>query len=243
MSQIIYGTHSVSEALKHTPERVKHVWVDESNPKKFDSIIKASKKAKVPTEEVGRKELDKRCRGGRHQGVICQVDDFSYTSVKSFLDQKQGETPIVIVADQLQDPQNLGGVLRAMGAFGADLLILGKRRGATITPAVAKTSAGAVSVVPVARESSLPNALTRLKEAGFWVYGLEPGTQHPLCDEDLTGKVAIVVGSEGKGISRLAKDRCDRICSLPQRGSIGSLNAAMALSCALYETLRQRTHD
>lgn len=240
MSQIIYGTHSVTEALKHTPERVKRIFVDKRNPKKFDSIIQAAKDSQVPIERVSRRDLEKHCRSVNHQGVVCRVDDFGYTSVKDFLDRDIGENSVVVIADHLQDPQNLGGVLRAMGAFGADLLVLGKHRGATITPVVAKTSAGAVSVVPVARESSLPNAIVRLKEGGFWVYGLEPDTEGRFCDEKLSGKIAIVVGSEGRGISRLVKERCDTLCSLPQQGPIGSLNAAMALACALYEVQCQK---
>jgi len=172
--------------------------------------------------------------------VACSADDFSYTSVKEFLAARSSQMRTAVVADQIKDPQNIGGMLRAMGAFGADLLVVGKHRSAIVTPAVVKTSAGAAGLVPVARENSLPLVIEQFKKSGFWVFGLEADGPERLSEHDLCGDIVIVVGSEDKGLSRLVRQKCDAVCRLPQGGPIQSLNAAAALACALYETARQR---
>jgi len=241
MSRILYGIHSVSEILKHKPEQVRQVWFDPSRERALSEILRMAREAGVPVSQAARSALDEKSEKGKHQGVICQADAFRYTSLKEFLSQESDRYRVCVVADQVQDPQNLGGILRAMGAFGTDLLLVGKHRGATITPAVVNTSAGGASVVPVARENSLPSVLERLKKHGFWVFGLAAAGTTLLSEQDLSGDLALVVGSEGQGLSRLVRERCDVICRLPQQGPIHSLNAAMALACSLYEVARQRS--
>lgn len=240
MSRILYGIHPVFEALKHTPEQVRQVWYEPSREKALAKVILLANEVGVPVSQADRRTLDEKSKSQKHQGVACQADDFRYTSLREFLHQGPKRPRICVIADQIQDPQNIGGFLRAMGAFGADLLVVGKHRGATITPTVVKISAGGASVVQVARESSLPSVLTRLKKEGFWIFGLEADGASLLSDQDLSENIALIVGSEGQGLSRLIKERCDVICRLPQEGSLQSLNAAMALSCSLYEVARQR---
>lgn len=240
MSKILYGIHPVSEILRYQPEKVKYLWIEESKEEKLSKIISLAQKAGIEIELVSRSILDKQCGVPRHQGAACKADDFSYISLKEFLEAKDENNKIIVIADQIQDPQNLGAILRAMGAFGADLLVVGKRRGVGVTPAVVKTSEGGALVIPVARENSLPSVIERLKKDGFWIYGLEPSAKEQLADHDLNDNVVFVVGSEGKGLSQLMKEKCDALCRLPQKGKIQSLNAAMALTCALYESAKQK---
>ena len=153
--------------------------------------------------------------------------------------EQAGEPPFVLVCDGLEDAHNLGAVLRSAEAAGCHGVIIPKRRSVGLNATVAKTSAGAVEYVPVARVSNLTETLRRLKERGLWVYGLDmDGSQW--CQTDLTGAVALVVGSEGHGISRLVREQCDGILSLPMRGNINSLNASVACGITVYEAARQR---
>ncbi len=240
MSKVIYGIHPVSEILRYMPKNVKTLWIDKLKKEKVEKIALLAGKNKIPMEFVSRAFLDKECKRAKHQGVACKAADFSYVSLKEFLERKTEKKRLIVIADQIQDPQNLGSMLRAMGAFGADLLIIGKRRGAGITPAVIKTSEGGALVVPVARENSLSNTIERLKKNGFWVYGLDVDGESDLDSLDLEDNIVLVVGSEGGGLSKLVKEKCHALCRLPQSGKIQSLNAAMAVTCALYETGKQR---
>jgi 23S rRNA (guanosine2251-2'-O)-methyltransferase len=241
MSRILYGIHSVSEALKHMPKQVRQIWYDSSRKKALADILHLAGQENIPVSATDRKTLESKCRNGKHQGIVCQAAEFRYASLKDFLQEDQERSRIIVIADQVQDPQNIGGILRAMGAFGADLLVVGKHRGATVTPAVVKTSAGGATVIPVAKENSLSNVLEQLKKKGFWIFGLEADGETCLSDQDLSGNIALVVGSEGRGLSHLVRKRCDLVCRLPQQGPLNSLNAAMALACSLYEVARQRT--
>lgn len=239
MSRTIYGINPVFEALRYLPEQVRQVLADETKKKNLTKISDLAKTSGVPLSWVSGKQIDKMAPGANHQGIACVADDFSYTSVSEFLEKCTDPKSLVVVADQVEDPQNLGSMLRSMGVFGAQLLVILKNRAAGITPAVVKVSAGAAGIVPVARENALGSVLERFKKSGYWVYGLEADGESFLHEENLSGNVVIVVGSEGKGLSDLVRKRCDHVCKLPAGGPIGSLNAATALACALYEVVRQ----
>ena len=240
MSRIIYGMNPVLETLSHSPDKVRAVYADSSRKVKLSPVLERVRDLDIVVEWIDRRELDKRCNSSSHQGVACLAADFDYTSVKDFL-ASDNETPrTIVVADQIEDPQNLGSMLRAMGAFGADLLVVGKRRSASVTPTVEKTASGAASLVPVARENALPAVLVQFQKAGYWVFGLEADGTTALPEQKLSGKVVLVVGSEGKGLSRLVRERCDVVCRIPGEGKISSLNAAQALVCGLYEIASQK---
>lgn len=239
MSRLIFGINPVREALTHIPQQVRVLWIDRDRRDKLGELIDLAQAGRIKPQWVSRRDLDRECGPTAHQGVACRADDFAYTSVKTFLDRQKEGPGVVVVADRLEDPQNLGSMLRAMGAFGAQLLVVGKKRSATVTPAVVKVSAGAAGLIPIARENALAEVLEKLKAAGYWVFGLEADGPSLLADQDLSGRVVLVVGSEGRGLSRLVRARCDQVCRLPLRGPLRSLNAAQALACALYETARQ----
>ena len=155
--------------------------------------------------------------------------------------EEKGEAPFFILCDELEDPHNLGAILRTAECAGAHGVIIPQRRSVGLTFAVGKASAGAVEYVPVARVTNLSDTLRQLKEVGLWIYGLDMGGSD-WCSTDLTGAMALVVGSEGRGISRLVKEQCDFILSLPMAGHINSLNASVACGIVLYEAARQRRH-
>ena len=165
-----------------------------------------------------------------------------YASVDDILNaaREKGEAPLIVGCDELSDPHNLGAVIRTAECAGAHGVIIPKRRSAGLTAIVAKTSAGAVSYLPVARVPNLTAALKELKERGLWVYGADAGGATSLYDADLKGPAAVVIGSEGYGLGRLVREQCDFLVSIPMKGRINSLNAAAAAAVVLYEAVRQR---
>jgi 23S rRNA (guanosine2251-2'-O)-methyltransferase len=239
MSRIIYGVNPVFEALTHLRGKVRRVVLDRKRRERLGRLATLAHQRHLHVEWADKNALDKIAGDVRHQGAICLADDFDYTSLKDFLAADHPEGRTVVAADGIEDPQNLGAILRAMGAFGANLLLLKRHHAAPITPTVVKVSAGAAGVVDVARESSIPNALDRLKKGGFWVYGLEADGESTLQSQKLTGNLVFVVGSEGRGLSRLVREKCDVICRIPLAGELTSLNAASSVVCSLYETARQ----
>ena len=178
-----------------------------------------------------------------HQGVIALAAVREYATVDDILNaaREKGEPPLIVVCDELSDPHNLGAVIRTADAAGAHGVIIPKRRSAGLTAVVAKTSAGAVAHVPVARVANLPSLLKELKEEGVWVFGTAMNGSTPLYQADLKGPAAIVIGSEGEGMGRLVTENCDFTVSIPMFGKINSLNASAAAAVLLYEAVRQRT--
>ena len=192
--------------------------------------------------EADRHKLDAMSRTHAHQGVIAQAAVREYASVDDILAaaREKGEPPLILVCDELSDPHNLGAVIRTADAAGAHGVIIPKRRSAGLTAVVGKTSAGAVAHVPVARVPNLTALLKELKEAGIWVFGTAANGTTSLYEADLKGPAAIVIGSEGSGMSRLVAETCDFTVSIPMFGKINSLNASAAAAVLLYEAVRQR---
>ncbi len=193
-------------------------------------------------KETDRKKLDTLCGGANHQGVAAFVAAHEYSSVEEILDYAGacGEPPFVIVCDELEDPHNLGAIIRTAEAAGAHGVVIPKRRSASLSFAVGKTSAGALEYMRVARVPNLPAAIDALKKAGCWVYGADMNGEN-YRETDFSGAVALVVGAEGKGIGRLVREKCDFIVSLPMKGKINSLNASVAAGIFMYEIASQRT--
>lgn len=241
--EIVYGKNSVAELLR-SGKPVNKVLLATSGsegPKK--EIIALLQERNIPYQFVARQILDSLTKQGRHQGMAAYVAAQAYAGVDDMmaLAEERREDPLILMLDGLEDPHNLGALLRTADAVGAHGVIIPKRRSVALTGVVAKTSAGAVRYVPVARVSNLVQTLQDLKKRGCWVSGAEAGGKEAF-GADLTGPRVMVIGSEGKGLSRLLRENCDELVSLPLKGQVGSLNASVAGSVLLYEILRQRTN-
>lgn len=248
MSELIYGRRAVLEALKANRRRYYRLWLEGDRPPKPGGIladIQALAGAhNVPVRTIKGGLFDKLMRQGvRAQGVALEVDDYPYVTINDCLDRADAadEPPLLLILDHLQDPQNLGTLMRTAEAMGVHGIVIPDRRSAGITPAVSNTSAGAVEHMLVVQVNNLNRTIDELKPLNIWVAGLEEGPDVPALEEvDLAGAMAIVVGSEGKGLSRLTRDKCDFLVRLPMVGHIASLNAAVAGSIVLYATRRAR---
>lgn len=242
-SEIRIGRRPVIEALK-VGIPINRVWVArESKEGSIREIRQLAREAGIPVLEVERGKLDALAEGVPHQGVAASVLPRAYVEVEDLLAlaEQRGEPPWLVALDGLEDPQNLGGILRTVEAVGAHGVIITKRRSVQVAGAVVKASAGAVDLVPVARVSNLVRTLEHLKNKGCWVVGLSPEGSVLYHQVDLTGGLVLVVGGEGKGLSHLTVKTCDLLVSLPMQGKIGSLNASVAAGIILYEALRQRS--
>ena len=239
---VIEGRNAVLEALRAgTPVDKIYIAKGETDAS-LGHIASTARGKGIVVVEADRRKLDAMSLTHAHQGVIAVAAVRAYATVEDILSiaREKGEPPLIVVCDELSDPHNLGAVIRTAECAGAHGVIIPKRRSAGLTAVVAKTSAGAVSHVPVARVPNLPSLLQELQEAGLWVFGTAADGDTLLYDADLKGPAAIVIGSEGRGISRLVKEQCDFIVSLPMRGHITSLNASVACGIVLYEAARQR---
>lgn len=233
MAEVIYGVRPVIEAL-HSDRREVFEVLDAVGEK---SVASKAAVKRVPVKRVPRQRIEELARGGAHQGVAARVGPYPYSSLKEILATTE---PLVIVLDSVTDPHNLGAVLRAADGAGASGVVLPKDRAVGVTSAAVKASAGASEHVPVARETNLRRALEKMKEAGMWVYALEEAEATAYTDLELSGPVAFVLGSEGRGIRRLVREGCDGAVSIPMRGAVSSLNVSVAAAVLLYEALRQR---
>ena len=235
----ITGRNAVTEALK-TGRPLDSVLVARGERQgSIGAIMARCREQGVPVKEVDSRKLD--AMAPNHQGVIAVAACKEYATVEDLfaLAQERGEPPFFIVCDELEDPHNLGAILRTAEAAGAHGVIVPRRRAAGLTSTVYKASAGAVEYVPVARVANITDTLRDLKKQGLWIYGLDMDGED-WCRTDLTGAMALVVGSEGHGMTRLVKEQCDFILSLPMAGHINSLNASVACGIVLYEAARQR---
>ncbi|MDE6677616.1 MAG: 23S rRNA (guanosine(2251)-2'-O)-methyltransferase RlmB [Ruminococcus sp.] len=235
----IIGRNPVIEALKSgTP--IDTIYID-GNGGSLGLIRRLAKEKGIVVKDTQEKKLSQLAGGASHQGVVATGACGEYVSVEDILEisRKKGTKPFIIICDEIEDPHNLGAIIRTAETAGADGIIIPKRRSASLNATVAKTSAGAVSYVPVARVSNLASCIDTLKENGVWIYGTDAsGTDY--CKTDFTGSIALVIGSEGFGISRLIQKKCDFMVKLPMYGKINSLNASVAGGIFMYEVLRQR---
>jgi 23S rRNA (guanosine2251-2'-O)-methyltransferase len=244
MRETIYGRNAVCECLRAGRRRVYKLFLAQGVKETglVAEIVALAHRTKVAIERVKRAALD-RIGTVNHQGVAAEVSAYPYTALGEILAQAEGrdELPFLLLLDCLEDPQNLGTLLRTAEVVGMHGVIIPKRRAVGITPAVANVSAGATEHLRVTRVTNLTRAIGELKEGGVWVVGLEDLPQARLYSQfDLSGPLALVVGSEGRGMRRLVLESCDVVLRLPMRGHIGSLNAAVAGSIAMYEAWRQR---
>ena len=240
---LIEGRNAVTEALRAGTAIDKLYAAKGGTDHTLSRIIAQAKKAGVVVVEADRRKLDAMSETHSHQGVIAVAAAQSYATVEDILEKATaaGEPPLVVVCDEISDPHNLGAIIRTAECAGAHGVIIPKRRSAGLTAVVAKTSAGAVSYLPVARVPNIPALLKDLQKKGLWVFGTAAGGSVSLYDADLRSPAAIVIGSEGDGMGRLVGECCDFLVGIPMKGRINSLNASAAAAVLLFEALRQRT--
>ncbi len=239
---VLVGRNAVTEALK-AGRGINKILLAEGDKEAFASeIMNLAKERKIICQFVERSKIEAIAAGHRHQGVLAYVAPVEYAELEDILKaaEEKGEAPFLLLLDELEDPHNLGALLRTADATGVHGVLIPKHRSVPLNATVAKTSAGAIEYVPVARIGNIAQTLKALKEKGFWVAGADMDGAQTYYEADLTGSLVLVVGSEGRGMSRLTKEACDFIVSMPMVGKINSLNASVAGSILMYESMRQR---
>ena len=238
---VIEGRNAVLEAFRSGRTIDKIYVLDGCQDGPVRTIVREAKKHGSLINFVTKERLSQLSETGKHQGVIAHAAAYEYSTIDDMLKlaEERGEAPFLILLDNIEDPHNLGAIIRTAETAGAHGIIIPKRRSASLTSIVYKTSAGAVSHIPVARVSNLPATMDKLKEQNIWIYGAEMDGEN-WCSVDYRGGVALVIGSEGNGLGRLVKEKCDFFVSLPMRGKITSLNASVAGGILMYEVARQR---
>ena len=233
---LLIGRNAVTEALKSDREIDTLILMRNNNNPALSRLASMAKEKGAVVKEVDSKKLDFMCGGANHQGVAAYVAAHEYASVEDIFAyaEEKGEAPFIVVCDEIEDPHNLGAIIRTAECAGVHGVIIPKRRSASLNFTVGKTSAGALEYMRVARVSNLASTIDELKEKGCWVYGADmDGTDYK--KTDFSGAVVLVIGSEGKGICKLIRQKCDAIVSLPMKGNINSLNASVAAGILMYE--------
>lgn len=239
---VIEGRNAVIEALRAGTAIDKIYLAKGDTDSALGHIANTARANGVVVVNADRRKLDEMSRTHAHQGVIAVAAVREYASIEDIFQraEEQGEAPLIVLCDELSDPHNLGAVIRTAECAGAHGVVIPKRRSAGLTAIVAKTSAGAVSHIPVARVPNLTALMKELQKRGVWIFGAEMNGTTSLYEADLKGPAAIVIGSEGSGMSRLVAETCDFTVSIPMKGKINSLNASAAAAILLYEAVRQR---
>ncbi len=242
MTDVIYGIKPVLSALESNPATVKEILISRKASDPLTSrLITEAKKNRVKFVNVTRKALSKRAGTDKHQGVVAFVENYNYADIEALLTEDEKRFPFIVALDEIQDPRNLGAIIRCVNVFGGRGIVLPKDRSVSVSPAVMKTSAGAASFTPVVRAGNLVSSLKKMKKHGFWIVGLDPAAPDTIYDLDLTVPLVVVIGNESKGMRRLVKEECDFLARIPMFGEINSLNASAATAVTLSEIVRQRT--
>lgn len=238
----IAGKHPVLEALRSGRE-INKLWFAESAQKNLTlPITVEAKKLGIIIQHVDKRKLDQMVPGVQHQGVVAQAAAYRYADIDEMLAkaQSRGEDPFLLILDEIEDPHNLGSILRTAECTGAHGVIIPKRRSASLNATVYKTSAGAVEHVPVARVTNLAQTIESLKKQGVWIAGADAAAEQDVYQSNFSLPLAVVIGNEGKGMGRLIREKCDFLIKLPMRGQLNSLNASVAAGVLMYEIVRQR---
>jgi 23S rRNA (guanosine2251-2'-O)-methyltransferase len=238
--QVIYGRNPVLEALRSGAE-IERIMIQRDIEGAGRKVYAAAKKAGIPLVTADRRALDREAGGTAHQGVVAYISEFSYSTVDEILAVAAAlrEEPFIVVLDGIEDPRNLGAIMRSADGAGVHGLVIRKNRAAQVTPAAVKASAGAAVHMPAARVAGIPQTIDNLKEQGVWVYGLDMDGEN-YASVTYEGAAALVVGAEGSGLSRLVREKCDKIVSIPMHGKVSSLNASAAAAIVLYEMAKDR---
>lgn len=238
--ELIIGRNPVTEALK-SGRTIEKLVVMKGSEKTLSNLVAMAKDRGVPVYYNDKQRMERLAEGGAHQGVAAYVSSYEYCEVEDILQRAKdkGEDPFIIVLDGIEDPHNLGAIMRSADGAGAHGIIIPKRRAVGVTGVVAKASAGAIEYVPVARVANISQTLEKLKKDGFWVAAVDM-SDTLYYKADLKGSLALVIGNEGEGISKLVKQNCDFTVSIPMCGRVQSLNASNAAAIIMYEVRRQR---
>ena len=239
--EIIIGKNPVLEAMRSGRTINKILIADQINKTIGQELTKQAKKSDTFVQTVPRKKIDQ-LTDGKHQGVIAYVSPYKYYSVKDILQraEEKQELPFIMILDEMEDPHNLGAILRTADAAGVHGIIIPKRRSVALTQTVAKASAGAIEHIPVARVTNISRTIDQLKERQIWIVGTDEAGEKDYRTLDGETPIALVIGNEGKGMSRLVREKCDWLINLPMQGAIPSLNASVAASLLMYEIYRNR---
>lgn len=241
MSEYIFGRNAVLELL--SSNKVEILYIQKGNLKgSIEKIIGKAKDNKIIIKYVEKIKLDNMSEGGSHQGVAASVLEYEYYSVDDILKDaaSKNEDPFIVILDEIEDPHNLGAVIRTAEVAGAHGIIIPKRRSATVNSTVYKASAGAANYLKVSKVTNITETIKYLKSKNIFVYGTDGDAKSYYNKTNLTGPIALVIGNEGKGISRLVKENCDELIKIPMYGKINSLNASNAAAIVMYEVVRQR---
>ncbi len=239
---ILVGRNAVREALK-SGRGINRILLAKGEPgRAVQPIVDMARERGIPVDFVERGKIEAVAAGYRHQGVLAYAAPVAYATVDDILRraEERGEPPFLILLDELEDPHNLGALLRTAEAAGVHGVLIPKRRSVSLSATVAKTSAGAIEYVPVAKIGNISQEIRELKERGLWIAGADMTGEQSYDEADLTGPLVLVIGGEGQGISRLAREACDFLVRLPMAGKLNSLNASVAGSILMYESMRQR---
>lgn len=241
MRQYVCGRNAVLELLKNDAD-IDKLYIQSGDLKgSIKTIIAKASENKIIITEVDKRKLDELSEGIPHQGVVAYVSDYKFYELDEIIeDARESGYPIrLIILDEIEDPHNTGAIIRTAEVAGFSGLIIPKRRSSGITPTVHRASAGATTYMKIAKVTNIAETINRLKQENIWVYGADGDAEILYTDADLKGNVCLVIGNEGKGISRLVKERCDQLIKLPMYGEVGSLNASNAAAVLIYEVLRQ----
>ncbi|HET9313796.1 MAG TPA: 23S rRNA (guanosine(2251)-2'-O)-methyltransferase RlmB [Nitrospira sp.] len=239
--ELLFGLHAVREALRAGSRPLQRVLVQRTD-RQFADLVQQAKSRHIPVHIEPPPAFDRLVPDGNHQGVIAFVAAKAYDSTEDILElaRQKGEPPFLVILDGVEDPHNLGAVVRTAEAAGVHGVFIPERRAAGLTPVVAKTSAGALEHMLIARVVNLSRLIKELKEAGLWIYGVEPAASAEFTAIDMTGPIAFVFGGEGGGIRRGIAQECDGLIRIPMRGKVESLNVSAAVAVTLFEGVRQR---
>ena len=236
----IYGVNSVFEALRARARPIERIIIAEGvRHQRLQELVHTARQAGVPVQREPRAALDRLTGGANHQGVLAVVAAVRYADADELIEKAAAQT-IFVLLDGIEDPHNLGAIIRTAECAGAAAVILPERRSAQLTETVVKTSAGATEYLPIARVQNLVSFAEKLTKHGYWVVGVESSAEKDYTSQDYSGRLALVFGAEGRGLSRLLRERCDFVVSVPMGGHIGSLNVSVAVGVVLFEAVRQR---
>ncbi|MBF0120877.1 MAG: 23S rRNA (guanosine(2251)-2'-O)-methyltransferase RlmB [Desulfobacterales bacterium] len=241
-TEIIYGIHPVFEALKAKRRNIYEIYIAEKDNiiQRFENIVVKATEQSVPIKSIPINILKNLAKTDEHQGIAAKVDVYPIFDFYDILDGLNNVAPIFLILDSIVDPNNLGALVRTAVCLGIESVIIPKDRSVSPTPAVSKASAGAIEHMKISKVTNITNSIKKLKSMDFWVVGMDKLGDKSIYDVDLTGPIAIIIGSEGKGIRPLIKKECDYLAYIPQLGEIESLNASVAGGIAMYEAFRQR---
>lgn len=242
MTSKIEGRNSVLELLKSDREINKVLIAKGDKQGSINDIIKLCKDKGIVFQEVEKAKLDEITETGHHQGVIAYASPIEYKEISDILEiaKKRNEDPFIVICDEIEDPHNLGALIRTAEIAGCHGLIIPKRRSALVTEVVSKVSCGATEHLAIARVGNLNDAIDELKEAGVWIYGTDGSAKKLYFEESLTGPIAIIIGSEGRGMNKLTMKKCDVLLKIPMKGHITSLNASVSGGIVIFEAVKQR---